>query len=362
MGGLVRFEPWLLEEQDLVVVFREAALQMADVLLNGLQPWMVLPIASLGWEIFSEDLQLPLQAAPFRFQICQAHSSLLGCLHENLLEALGVLAHFRDLLDHDPLHGTGWDGLRGAMFPTSLLSVGADVIAVALATLARIRRAHGTAARPAIQKAFQDRSRPVPLGRALVTMALEQILHLLPFHRIDNGWMFATVEFFFVAQLAGVSGVPQELMQVRFDEGLATHLASLASHPNLGPPAPALQLPNHRKQGLVLQVKIKDGSDSGCFLRVDHQPENLGVNVVAQDRHSSRPLPLTPRRCDLVARALGDDLTLELGERKKNVQHQPAHGGRAIELLGDGHEGDVVLFQDDDDAGEVQYRATEPIQ
>src|SRR6266446_9605292 len=185
-------------------------------------------------------------------------------------------------------------------------------------------------------------------------MALEQLLHLLPLYRIDNGRMFAVVEFFLVTELARVGGVGQELMQVAFDKGLTTQLASFAGHPSLGPPASTLQLLNYRQQGLVLQVKIKDGPNSSRFLGVDHQPENLGVNVVAQDRHSSRPLPLAPGRGDLVTRALGDDLALELGERKKNVQHQPAHGGSAIELLGDGNEGDVVLFKDADDAGEIQ--------
>ena len=185
-------------------------------------------------------------------------------------------------------------------------------------------------------------------------MALEQLLHLLPVGRIDNGRMFAVMEFFLVTELARVGGVGQELMQVAFDKGLTTQLASFAGHPNLGPPAPVLQLLNHRQQGLVLEVKIKDGADLSRFFGIDHQPENLGVNVVAQDRQPSRPLTLAPRGCDLVARALGDDLALELGEGKKHVQDQPAHGGGTVELLGDGNEGDVVLFKDADDAGEIQ--------
>jgi len=115
-------------------------------------------------------------------------------------------------------------------------------------------------------------------------MALEQLLYLLPLYRIDNGRMFAVVELGLVAQLAGVGGVGQELVQVSFGKGLASHLASFAGHPGLGPPASTLQLPNHRQQGLVLQVEIKDGPDSSRFFRVDHQPENMVVDVVAQDR------------------------------------------------------------------------------
>src|SRR6266481_3466796 len=72
-------------------------------------------------------------------------------------------------------------------------------------------------------------------------MALEQLLHLLPLYRIDNGRMFAVVEFFLVTELARVGGVGQELVQVAFDKGLTTQLASFAGHPGLGPPASTLQ-------------------------------------------------------------------------------------------------------------------------
>src|SRR5207247_10914140 len=99
-------------------------------------------------------------------------------------------------------------------------------------------------------------------------MALEQLLHLLPLYRIDNGRMFAVVAFFRVTELARVGGVGQELVQVAFDKGLASQLASFAGHPGLGPPTPALQLLNYRQQGLVLEVKIKDGADLSRFFGI----------------------------------------------------------------------------------------------
>src|SRR6266446_1771049 len=95
--------------------------------------------------------------------------------------------------------------------------------------------------------------------------------------------------------------------------------------------------------------------------RIDHQPENLGVNVVTQDRQPSRPLALAPSGRDLVPSTFRNDLSLKLSERKKDVQHQPAHGGRAVKLLGDRNEGDMVLFKDADDAGEVQQGPAEPV-
>src|SRR5262249_32681680 len=156
----------------------------------------------------------------------------------NLLEALGVLAHLRDLLDDDPLHWRCRNGLRRAMFPASLLRVGADVVAIALAGFARVCRGHRAAARPAVQKSLQDCLRHVPLPCAPMTMALEQLLHLLPLYWIDNRRMFAVVKLGLVTQLARVGGVRQEFVQVGFDKGLAAHLAPFASHPNLGPPTP----------------------------------------------------------------------------------------------------------------------------
>ena len=59
-------------------------------------------------------------------------------------------------------------------------------------------------------------------------------------------------------------------------------------------------------------------------------------------------------RCgDLVADALGGDLPLELGKGQKNIQRQPAHRGRGVELLGNGDEGDPGLIEHLDDPGEV---------
>jgi hypothetical protein len=50
------------------------------------------------------------------------------------------------------------------------------------------------------------------------------------------------------------------------------------------------------------------------------------VNIVAQHRQSSRPLALAPGGGDLVPSALGDDLSFELGKRKKHIQDQLAFG------------------------------------
>src|SRR5438552_1505120 len=146
------------------MVFSETALQMADVLMSALQPWIVVTVAGVCGEAFGQGFQLPFQAAPFQFQIRQARFPLLECLLKNFLQALSILAHLRDLLHDHLLHPTSWDGLRRAMIPASLQSVGADVIAIALAALARISWSHGASARPAMQKPFENRPGAVSFG------------------------------------------------------------------------------------------------------------------------------------------------------------------------------------------------------
>jgi hypothetical protein len=74
-----------------------------------------------------------------------------------------------------------------------------------------------------------------------------------------------------------------------------------------------------------------------------------------------RRLPLPPSRRDLVPRPLGDELALELGKGQEHVQYQPTHGRRAMKLLGDGDEGDLVLVKDLHDPSKIEQRATEAI-
>src|SRR5207247_8711163 len=110
---------------------------MADVLISALRPWIVVTVAAVWGEAVGQGFQLPFRAAPFQFQIRQARFSLLGCLLKSFLQAFRILTHLRDLFHDDLLHPTGRDRLRRPMIPASLQSVGADVLAITLARLAR---------------------------------------------------------------------------------------------------------------------------------------------------------------------------------------------------------------------------------
>ena len=86
---------------------------------------------------------------------------------------------------------------------------------------------------------------------------------------------------------------------------------------------------------LALEVPLEDLADAFRLLRVHHQPPAACVQVVAEREVAAGPLAPFARGDLLVARALGDDLALELGERQQDVQRQPAQGRGRVELLGD---------------------------
>ena len=64
---------------------------------------------------------------------------------------------------------------------------------------------------------------------------------------------------------------------------------------------------------------------------------------------------------ELVPDALADHLALELGEAEQDVERQPPHRGRGVELLGDADEGHVVALEHLDQLGKVGERAAQPV-
>jgi hypothetical protein len=85
------------------------------------------------------------------------------------------------------------------------------------------------------------------------------------------------------------------------------------------------------------------------------------LDLVPQRGDPAHPHALALGGCDLVADALAGDLALELGERQEDVEGEPPHRGRRIELLGDGDEGHVMPVEQLDDLGEVHERAGKPV-
>jgi hypothetical protein len=77
---------------------------------------------------------------------------------------------------------------------------------------------------------------------------------------------------------------------------------------------------------------LEDGSDCLSLRSIDRDFPVLGV--VAKWRHSTDPEALAFGSGDLVSDPLGSNLAFELGKGQQDVQDQPPHRGRRIELLG----------------------------
>jgi hypothetical protein len=78
----------------------------------------------------------------------------------------------------------------------------------------------------------------------------------------------------------------------------------------------------------------------------DDQPTVL--DFMAERRPAARPHALLAGGGELVADALANHLAFELSEGEQDVEGQPAHRSRGVELSGDAAEGDVVPLEDVD--------------
>ena len=214
----------------------------------------------------------------------------------------------------------------------------------------------GRAAHQAAQERGRAGRRPLPPPTPKL------FLNALPDPRLHDGFVFALVDLLTVAQLADVHHVGEQLLQRRFGKGLAAAHVALAGRPALGGPAAAGEFPHHRHQSLAIEIELEDGPHSLRLGRVDDALARPRIDVEAQQRHAAHPLPLTPRRRDLVPRPFADDLTLELRKRQQHVQDQPAHRRRRIELLRDRHESDAALLEALHHLGEIEERSTQPIE
>jgi hypothetical protein len=97
------------------------------------------------------------------------------------------------------------------------------------------------------------------------------------------------------------------------------------------------------------------------FFFVHDQAPAIRADVIAEHRAAAHPFPFPPRRRHLVARALTDQFSFKLRETQQNVQSQPAERCAGIELLGNGNEADVVLFENAQHFREVEQRPAQTI-
>src|ERR1039458_51852 len=83
--------------------------------------------------------------------------------------------------------------------------------------------------------------------------------------------------------------------------------------------------------------------------------------VVTERYGPSHPHALALGGSDLVANPLTRYLAFELREGEQNIEGQPSHRSRGVELLGDGYHRDSACFQSFHDLGKVRKAASQAI-
>src|SRR5205823_12487202 len=95
----------------------------------------------------------------------------------------------------------------------------------------------------------------------------------------------------------------------------------------------------------ITGTDCEDLSHPFGFCCVDHQTSTLWIDVIAQHRSASQPLPFPPGRRHLVTRPLADHLALELRKRQQDVQGEATQRSAGIELLCDRYKAHAALLK-----------------
>ena len=234
------------------------------------------------------------------------------------------------------------DGLRGksaafASSCTELVPGLAAIVAVGALGLPRGRGDVGLAAAPAAQEAAEQVGRVAPpRGRALGAVAVQDPTGPIEHVDIDDRLVFARESLIPQRDETGEDGVSEHPghsghAPERRVLGLRVlPLAGLRAVPG------RVQLVDDLQRRLEGQIALEDEAHDPGLGLVDHQL--VVAYVVANGYGATGPLPAATRSRHLVAGALGDHLSFELGEAHEHVQGQPAHGVRGREALGHGHE------------------------
>ncbi len=108
---------------------------------------------------------------------------------------------------------------------------------------------------------------------------------------------------------------------------------------------------------------LQDGLElAGLALLAVHRYLGFTLRGVARGRCAAQPAPGLGQLVHIVPDALGDGLSLQLGEHGRNVHHGAAHGGAGVKLLADGDEVNVPVAQVLDELGKVADVAADAVE
>src|ERR1700722_9328265 len=91
------------------------------------------------------------------------------------------------------------------------------------------------------------------------------------------------------------------------------------------------------------QILGEDLSDSFRFLDVDKNPTL--AQIIAEWDAAAHPHSLGLRSCDLIPNPFAGHFPLKLREGEEDIEREPAHRGRSVELLRDRNEADLLRIE-----------------
>ena len=197
----------------------------------------------------------------------------------------------------------------------------------------------------------------MPLARA--TVFGENGVDLVPGRAVDDRLVLARMRCSFVHRLAEVDAVIEELVDRALVDQLARPLSAVLGDPGFRGVTGATELMAQLRRRAEAQETAEDQPHQLSLAFVHHQ---LAVDdVIAERRNTAHPHALATGGRELVANTLTDDLALELGKRQENVERQPAHRCRRVELLCYADERSFILFKYFNNSCEVSKRAAQPV-
>src|SRR5580704_10866545 len=171
--------------------------------------------------------------------------------------------------------------------------------------------------------------------------------------------MLSGVRLTLMRNLTRVNRVGEQLVDVSTREWCSAALGTIRRRAALRPQSEPVGLVLDPAHAAVFTIEREDPAHSLGLGWGDD--ECALVRVIAKWHVAAHPHALFLRRGDLVADAFTGDLALELGERQQNVEREPPHRARRIELLGHRDERHSLSIEEFDEPGKISKRSGEPV-
>src|ERR1019366_5027355 len=96
----------------------------------------------------------------------------------------------------------------------------------------------------------------------------------------------------------------------------------------------------------MLEIQRENRLDPTSFFSIDHELSAASRNIVTKNRDASYPPTSLQSGQAFIFRAIGNEASFKVRERKKNVHRQTAQRIGSIYRLRDRHQTDLVALKD----------------